>query len=670
MNENFNRDEALKKLLEDLDRVQRYQGAMGFTRKFPQYVDFYEGRQWPAPTKNTQGLPRPVINVTKMICRNKRSAILSVPTRIVYHAESLDEGGSRALAFNRFAAYIQKEMHLDAADKRAVRDGVLKGSYFYHFYWDGHAHGLDANTPGALRVEVIEPLRIGFANPCEKDEQKQEWILIISREKVERVRKMADKGVDTERITSDERVADGYGTIEQDKEALCTVLTRYFRRDGALWCERATKGVLINAPRPLTPSVQQVRAELGDAEIAGVQPARPMTLYPVVAGAYEEREGSIFGIGEVEGIINNQRSINQHVAMSLLDAQQSAWSKWLVLPNALNGQRITNEPGQMLTDYSKTGNGIKRLSPQALLSKPMELVDALVTLTRAATGATEVMTGEAIGANMSGAAIAQLQSQAQQPVEELRERFWDVKRKQGEVLAEFFRLYYYDEPYVFEEKVQPGDATGAAAIEGLPQIGEDRFTGADFANMRFDVAVETVRGSKSSNAGDINLLDTLLARNAIDVDTYLEAYPDDAISDKTALREALSRSKKAEAAQLRLQNEQLQGELGRMQQEMQQYDKALEGVRTLSEQYKRLQKAYAVLYAEAAQKLAQANGEIEAGNAALRETTADATEFAMALADIDGGSKPPPYGKAIKRREPFYTSQENAQKSHVSQENA
>ena len=163
MKERVDRDEALKRILEDFDRVQRYQGAMGFTRKFPQYVDFYEGRQWPAPTENTQGLPRPVINVTKMICRNKRSAILSVPTRIVYHAETFDEGGAATLAFNHFAAYIQKEMHLDAADKRAVGDGVIKGSYFYHFYWDPHAHGLDANTPGALRVEVIDPLKIGFA---------------------------------------------------------------------------------------------------------------------------------------------------------------------------------------------------------------------------------------------------------------------------------------------------------------------------------------------------------------------------------------------------------------------------------------------------------------------------------------------------------------------------
>lgn len=622
----FDRDKALAKILEDFDRVQRYQGSMGFTRKFPQYVDFYEGRQWPAPTKNTQGLPRPVLNVTKMICRNKRSAILSVPTRIVYHAESFDAGGQMALTFNRFADYIQKEMRLSEADKLAIHDGVVKGSYFYHFYWDATAEGLDANMAGALRVEVIEPLKIGFSNPAERDEQKQEWILIISRERVSRVKQMADKGVDLDRITSDERVADGYTVVEQAGDELCTVLTRYFRQNGEVFFERATKSVLLQAPRALTPSVKTVLGE----ESAAVK-RRPARLYPIVAGAYEPREGSIFGIGEVEGIINNQKAINQHVAMSLYDAQQSAWSKWVVMPNALGGQRITNEPGQVLTDYSKTGNGIKRLTPQALLSRPMELVESLVALTRASTGATEVMTGEAIGANMSGAAIAQLQSQAQQPVEELRERFWDVKRRQGEVLAQFFRLCYHDEPYVFEEK--RGDASLEATAEGVPEMAEDRFTGAEFEAMRFDVVVETVRGSKSSNAGDINLLDNLLARGAIDVDTYIEAYPDDAISNKTALREALLRGKNGQLQQAVAQNEQLQGQLAAMGQQMAEAEKAVAGMRAMSAQYKQLQKAYAELYGEASAKILAANQQIEAGDVALRETTADATEFARTIAE-------------------------------------
>ena len=80
------RDEAAARILKCFEEGVRYQSEMGFVSKFPKYVDFFEGRQWPAATKNTMNLPRPVFNCTKMIGRNKKSAILSVPGKIVYHA--------------------------------------------------------------------------------------------------------------------------------------------------------------------------------------------------------------------------------------------------------------------------------------------------------------------------------------------------------------------------------------------------------------------------------------------------------------------------------------------------------------------------------------------------------------------------------------------------------
>ena len=57
---------------------------MGLRVKIPECVDFYEGRQWPPATENTKNLPRPVVNVVKMICRSKKGAILSTPVKIHY----------------------------------------------------------------------------------------------------------------------------------------------------------------------------------------------------------------------------------------------------------------------------------------------------------------------------------------------------------------------------------------------------------------------------------------------------------------------------------------------------------------------------------------------------------------------------------------------------------
>lgn len=125
-----------------------YQANCGLSKNLPKFVKFYEGDQWAPPTKNTKNLPRPVVNIVKMICRNKKSAILSVPVKIIYKAEN-DSADTEK--FNRFADYIQKEIGQESLDKKAIDDGVKKGSYFYHYYWDSEGKGKD----GVKEVECI-----------------------------------------------------------------------------------------------------------------------------------------------------------------------------------------------------------------------------------------------------------------------------------------------------------------------------------------------------------------------------------------------------------------------------------------------------------------------------------------------------------------------------------
>ena len=615
------RDEAAARILKCFEEGMRYQAEMGFAQKFPTFVNFFEGRQWPAPTRNTANLPRPVFNATKMIGRNKKSAILSVPGKIVYHAEN---DSPRVKVFNAFAEYIQKEMRQDALDKDAIDDGVKKGSYHYHYYWDAAARGLDADADGALRCEIVDPLKIFFANPAERDEQRQAWILIAAREDVEGVRAKCDEGVNKEEILPDEPTENPYGEKEQSKK-LCTVLTRYFRVNGEVWWERSTKSVLIQAARPLAPNVEQALAEIQGVEVP-TAPTRGFSYYPVVSGSYERREGSIFGIGEVEGIIPVQKAINLLFALLILNNQQVAWGKYVVHPQALKGQRLTNEPGQVVVDYSPGAAGIRKLTEQVMQSQPIELATTMLNLLRSVSGATEVMTGETVGSNMSGAAIAALQAQAQQPVEELRESFWQVKVKQGLVLAEFFKHYYSAKSFAYTAKGENGEDV----------VSEIAFNGADFADLTFDVAVEATKGSKSSTAGDINMLDAALAKGAIDFETYVQMYPEDAVSDKTKLLEALAAMKQGESAQMKAQLQQMQGVLEQMQDEMVQRQKAVDAAHRIAQENAKLKEQYALLYNEAANKINQQNAIIAQLTAAGVRVATDAAEFAQHIAATEG----------------------------------
>jgi hypothetical protein len=94
-----------------------YQNSIGLRRLIPEYIRFYEGKQWPEATRNTKNLPRPVINIVKMICRNKNNGfglvtkiIFGSRCRILHRIGSMSYYNSVTISiqrfFNRFNKFI------------------------------------------------------------------------------------------------------------------------------------------------------------------------------------------------------------------------------------------------------------------------------------------------------------------------------------------------------------------------------------------------------------------------------------------------------------------------------------------------------------------------------------------------------------------------------------
>ena len=634
-------EERSTELWRDFQRGRSYQSERGLTRMLPLCVKFYEGDQWAPPTKNTKNLPRPVVNITKMICRSKKSAILSTPVRLRY---STFEPSQNVDKLNYFADYIQREMGADAIDKRAIDSAVKKGTYIYHYYWDAEARGMNASVIGGLRCELLEPLNVFFADPTEADEQKQAWILIATRESVKAVLQKADRGIDKDAIKSDEAIEDPYSKKEQQESDLVTVLTRYFRKGGEVWCEKATKTTVINKAFRITPDVAAARASIEAVERStaedpaedglpdptnaqsGAQSARKADLYPIVVGQYEPREGCIYGLGEVEGIIPNQKAVNFNLAMMLLSAQENGWGKYVVGKDALRGQVITNEPGQVIVDHTPGGNGIRRLTDHALPSSPMQIVEALTSLTRVVTGASEVMTGETLGPSMSGAAIAQLQSQALQPVEGLKKSFWRVKEKQGRVLAQFFRFFYSDTRFTYTPEGKT-DTTERMV---------DTFSSAEISDVDLDVTVETIGGTNASVAGDINALETALKMNAITPKQFFQMYPQDAISNRNEILRILDDAEGQQVAQLTQQLEQMAQQLEAQKAAVDSVSKVVAENERLKAQLAQVGAEKIAVENEGREKIKYANAQLRAAEKIILQTAGDAKNMAREIAHERG----------------------------------
>lgn len=529
--------------------AKAYQKTSGLERIWEECENFVEGKHWPQITPRTRNMPRPVINLCSMIADNKKSNILSSKIKLIYRPQEvffdLDRANEGAEIFTKFFEKITKESCQEDLDDTAQDYSTQLGSYGIHYYWDNEViGGVQSPFIGALRGEVFHPKNILFANPSEKDEQKQAWIILVSDEPLEAVKALAKKNGAPD---WNEIKADNESELEEHKDKqFCRVLTQYSRHNGKVIWEKSTKDVIIQPATYWEPKLNKEKIKSEDIQELK-EPDKPLyqkengifkrQLYPIVFGNHKKRKNSIYGIGEVEQAIPNNREINFGIGMMLLSVQQSAWPKIIQKVGALANKRITNSPGEILTDQSKgNGWGIKYMETGSFNPQALQITNTLLELTRTTTGSTEVVTGEVMGANMAATAIIALQNQAKKPVEIYQKKYYRTYEKIGAIILQFFKCYYNDGRLFSYE------------IDGNNYL--DQMNGSKYEDYDYSVNIEVGAGGQFSESLTINLLDNLKKSGDIDIDDYIELYPDSIMPFKKQLKSIRERKKEEELAQL------------------------------------------------------------------------------------------------------------------------
>lgn len=521
--------------------------------------NFYEGKQWPNPTKNTKNLPRPVVNLCSMIADNKKAGILSEKLKLVFSpsemfGERLEQATQGARIFTKFTENISKEMKLEDLDDEAVDYSVRLGTYIYHFFWDKEIiGGMESPFIGGLRGEILHPKNVIVSNPRERDVQKQKYIIIASIESLSSVKEQAkiNRVPNIDEIVSDHEIED---EATKDLE-VCTILTKYSRKSGKVVWSKSTKDVLIQEPTLWEPKTQKIRLEDEEVEENGSELSEPdvaeetnnlskRQLYPIIIKSHKKRKDCIYGIGEVAQAIANNKVVNFNLALMLLSVQQTAWPKIVQKAGALARQTITNAPGEILTDNSKGQQwGFKYMEPTGFNAQALTLTDSLISLTRTTTGSSEVVTGEVMGANMAASAIIALQNQAKKPIEMYQRSFYSAHIEIGKIFEQFFKFYYTDDRlFSYEED---------------NQVVVNEMNGENYKDIEFSTAVDVGSAGEFSDALTVSLLDSMKANQDIDFDEWIELYPDSIMSFKAQLKKM--RQKKIEEQQMQEQLLQSQG---------------------------------------------------------------------------------------------------------------
>lgn len=519
----------------------KYQRDNNLDEKWKMCADFVDGKQWPEPTKKTKNLPRPVINFCDMILNNKKSNILNQNIKILFKpgemfGPNVDTAMIGSDIFTRFAEIVKEDLGQSDLDDEAQNHAGKYGTYIYHYYWDSEIiGGMQSKYIGGMRGEIINPKNVFFANPRKKDEQKQEYIQIASIEKVKDVKAEAKKNnISTwENIVADHEIEEE----EYKDEEVVTVITTYSRKDGRVIWEKSTSTSMVCEATYLNPEInskinleKEPTNEINEPDKADIGSFKN-EMYPIVVGNHYKVEKSIFGRGEIENIIPNQKALNFNVGLMLLSVQQTAWPKLIAKIGALGKQDITNAPGEILYDYSReNGWGIKNMETPAFNPQAIQLTDKLLELTRTVSGSTEVSTGEVAGANMAASAIIALQNQAKKPIDMLQKSFYRTYKKIAKLYEQFFKMYYTDNRvFSFEEDGQN------YAVE---------MNGKNFENYEFNATVEIGAGGVFSESLTVNLLESLRNRNTIDDDDLIELYPDSAMPFKAQLKKIRERKAK------------------------------------------------------------------------------------------------------------------------------
>lgn len=479
---------------------------MGFTEKWPEFERFLAGDQWPAATERTKGLPRPVFNVIAYIQTHKKATVMADSIKMIYSSEEtgtdeermlnpeLDTSMEGADLFTKYSESTWERLQQDKLNDELLISASNCGTGLLHYYWDNSITGGITNKYiGDFQGEFIDPANCFFGNPQCTEVQKQPYILITHRELLKNVKEAAKANgvppmylelIQEDKNTTDQ-LYDGAKYEMGDMEKV-TVLTEYYKKEGNIYFKKVVNDVVI-VPETNT----------------------GLTLYPIALMSWRPRKKCIYGIGDTEGLITNQKGINFSLAMMLLSQQQTGWPKILAKPGAIK-QTITNQPGEIITDHwIGQGDGIKYMQVGSFSPQTFALVDKFIELTKQLSGANEAAMGEAPGADMSAQAIMLLQKSSGVPLEDVKKRFYLCMEDVGRIWADMWK-----NKYNLPRVIRVDDEDG--------QTYNEEFLGEKYIDSPINLKIDIGPSSTYSEFSSQGTLDRLYDKGAIDTIMYLK----------------------------------------------------------------------------------------------------------------------------------------------------
>lgn len=607
---------------------QNFKDSKGILTQANRAVDFYEGNQW-GDFKGKLPFEKPSANIVQNVIDGKAASINQKIFKINF---VVDNDNLSTNTISKFTDFQLKEMQHEEIILSATYEALIKGTGIWYEYWNEDKEGVLGNIEGALEASIIDIEDIVFSNPNEKNVQKQEWIIIRSRESVKFVKDVCEILSDKDKneyIVSDDINSQYRNNIEQKDEEMVYSYMKMFKKDGEVYFEKATKDIVYQEPRSLNPmtneqaikkskkeleenkqndvyqdlyekdSVNRHTMQFKDDELTedeAYELKYKANQYPINVLTFLERNNCIFGISFAAQLIPQQKLINQLIAANTLCAIKQAQPSVVVKAGALGTANVDfSKPNSIITDYSGYGvnDAIKMLSGGAVPTAQFELAQAMISMTKDVYRANDILNdGRAIANGMSGTAISQLNSIKDMPIAQWQQKLSRVIAKEGKILEMFYKLFYHNKKFSFQLsdselldvtntfKANNPEMSEAEVNNVMSHSQSGVFNGEDYLDTPFNITVEVGETSRYSELILSATLETLFLNGTIsnlsaeDLMMYAELVPDYMFPKKNEFKRLLIDKQNSIVMQLQQTIEQQQAQLQQQQLQMQSMQEA------------------------------------------------------------------------------------------------
>ncbi len=453
-----------------------------YAKNYKTYRDFVKGEQY-SDTKNEI---KPVFNIVGEAVNKIVAKILGTP----YHVSFVSDNEDNLDNIDLFYEHQMNAIKNKQIQAMVVKEAVTTGVGVSITAWDEDTLGSESLFKGFLKKQVLYFEDCFFSNPYNQDLQDNAYVGYKQVLEVVSAKSLIHGYTEKEKKAIEEKIVpddyyQNYGNYEKmDVNELerksCTVFTKFFRQDGEVYYTLSTKYVdLFKKPLALNPRKNFKEKEEGEEEIDANKNlvfSRPskqthdnfakekskFSLYPMQIYTPVPVINRVYGESLIKQMIPNQKLINNIAILCTLIMRNHAIPKYIAKANALRGQIITNDPSQIIMDYSKDNGswGISRMNAgDAINSNLLEMINTVIAVTRNLNGVDDLTSSN--NSSNSGYAYEQRVKQANLVLEQPQARFWEYVSDCAMVDITFFKhfmdnskfYYYLDESEVENNEV-------------------------------------------------------------------------------------------------------------------------------------------------------------------------------------------------------------------------